>query len=219
MLKDDFINPIPKSKVKETSTKTVKLVPTDSNKVVSPYKGTIIDDDKISICGGEKDKRFIIRHRVGGKYFYSIICNVNKDPFYITTNSQINVSKGDVIGDISNDKDAYYTILDDNSNEVVVDSFLSLSNNKDKEENKKEIKKDKNKKDKENKGNTENTTNGSSSSSRDSIAKDWLVGVPSELFKLGTMAFRGNPEKKEKEETSENVKLKEEIERIKILLK
>jgi hypothetical protein len=213
MSKDNFINPIPKSKVKETSTKTVKLTPTDSNKVVSPYNGTIIDDDKISICGSEKDNRFIIRHRVGGKYFYSVICNVNKDPFYISDNSQINVSKGDVIGDVSDDKSAYYTILDDNSNEVMVDSFLSLSDDKDKGVDKKE-----NKKDKEDKGNVENNTN-SRSSNTDSIAKDWLVGVPSELFKLGTMAFKGNPDKKEKEETSENVKLKEEIDRIKMLLK
>jgi hypothetical protein len=210
MSKDNFINPVPNSRVKRTSTKTVKLTPTDSNKVVSPYDGVIIENDNIIICSSEKDNRFIIRHRVSGKYFYSVICNVNQDSSYKPGRTQINVSQGDEIGSVLNNKSTFFTILDDNTDEVMVDSFLSSSDDKDKKE-----KEDKNKKEKEDKNKKENNTT-STSSSKDSIAKDWLVGVPSELFKLATMAFKGNPEKKE---TSENIKLKEEIERIKSLLK
>ena len=107
--------------------------------------------------------------------------------------------------------------MDDNTDEVAVDYFLSSSDDKEKEDKNKKEKEDKKKKEEDKNKKENNTTN--TSSSKDSIAKDWLVGVPSELFKLGTMAFKGNPEKKEKKETSENIKLKEEIERIKSLLK
>lgn len=79
----NFILPVPDSKVKKKSEKNYELEPNRrGSKVISPYDGAIINDNTYNSCS-DKDTSFVIKHRVGGDIFYSVICNIIPDPTYV----------------------------------------------------------------------------------------------------------------------------------------
>jgi hypothetical protein len=151
----------------------------------------------------------LFRSRINNEIYYSVICNVAQDPIYAPTGTPKLVSKGTEIGKTLNNDNVNYFIVNSNGNKQNISDFIGSKNtSKDDGDNK-----GNNKKGDENKPPKVEVD---PSKSGDDLITKWLLGVPkaaADVVKSGLSADK----KREKKE--ENIKLKEDIERIKSLLK
>ena len=207
----DFIKPIKYGKMLNTSTNKKYIYEPDSNdRIIAPYEG-VITDISDSRCNG-----FIqLQHYIDGKYYISEICGINsKDIFAI---NGMKVSQGEELSKCGNEN-IIYEIKDSYNEKLPIATFFVLSKNKKEENKKEENKKEENKKEKNNK------------EEEDNEPKKWkwdleldkpITKVPdlftSMLLSPLEFAKKALSSKKETKEDDEN--LKEEIKRIKELIR
>lgn len=192
----NFTIPVSNSNTKKRTERKYEFEPKkrDSD-VVSPYDGVVINDNTYNSCS-DKDQSFLIKHNVDGDIYYSVICNVIKDPDYITSSNSKFVSKGEQIGKTINNSSVLYTIVGSNGNKQDISKFINSENNI-KDEN----------------GNIKFP---STSKTGDDVIKKWLLGVPKAALDVVKSGLSAD---KKREESKEEIKLSENIERIKSLLK
>ncbi len=195
----NFTIPVSNSNTKKRTEKKYEFEPKkrDSD-VVSPYDGVIINDNTYNSCS-DKDQSFIIKHNIDGDIYYSVICNITKDPDYILSSNSKSVSKGEQIGKTINNSSVLYTIVGSNGNKQDISKFINSDN---KENNIKD--------------GDGNIKSPSTSKTGDDVIKKWLLGVPKAALDVVKSGLSAD---KKREESKEEIKLSENIERIKSLLK
>jgi hypothetical protein len=193
-----FNNPVEGSDLKGSIfSKKVTFDAPSGTKVVMPYAGRVISHQK-NTC---KDN-VSLQHNINGETYYSFFCNVIKDPSAVGT-----LSEGESLGVVGS-SNTTLEILNSNGNKLDTETFFSGFNNK------------------ENDDELDNTKTFSTSSDVDPKVVPFLKAasfkqlLPFHLIQAGLSGLKSKKSPKYgTQDKEENVKLKEEIERIKSLLK
>jgi hypothetical protein len=175
-----FSNPIPGSKVKtSTFSKTVELSSFQNDLVVSPYDGTIVDNNP-NTCGGN----MVIKHVVDNETYFSEFCNLISPS---TLFSGVKIRQGQTIGQ-SGSNNVEYTIKNSRGKKEDVEEFFSGS--------------DKTKKEKEKSPSTLKVKD--DNTQLDSLSNALLKGM---LFPFGMVSstMEKNKEKKKNDQLSEEI--------------
>ena len=114
-------NPIPNGRTSTSyMSKTVEISSYNSDTIFSPAQGTIVSSDKLKCDGNIK-----IEHFIDGETYYSNFCKVNK----IMSFRGNQVRQGELIGTVG-DFPIEYTVTDKGGNKLDVSKFLSGGFNK-----------------------------------------------------------------------------------------
>jgi hypothetical protein len=128
-----IFNPIPNGRMSNTPfSKTVEFSSYNSDKIISPAKGTTVTSHNPTCSGNIK-----IEHFIDGETYYSNFCNVGNIMLF----RGYQVSQGELIGTVG-DSPIEYTVTNKKGDKLDVDKFLSgnFGGTKTKEEKKEKIK-------------------------------------------------------------------------------
>ena len=128
-----IFNPIPNGRMSNTPfSKTVEFSSYNSDKIISPAKGTTVTSHNPTCSGNIR-----IEHFIDGETYYSNFCNVGN----ILLFRGYQVSQGELIGTVG-DSPIEYTVTDKKGDKLDVGKFLSgnFGGTKTKEEKKEKIK-------------------------------------------------------------------------------
>lgn len=111
-----IFNPIPNGRMSNTPfSKTVEFSSYNSDKIISPAKGTTVTSHNPTCSGNIR-----IEHFIDGETYYSNFCNVGN----ILLFRGYQVSQGELIGTVG-DSPIEYTVTDKKGDKLDVDKFLS----------------------------------------------------------------------------------------------
>lgn len=186
----NYKHPVDTMSIENLLQNKIKYNSLKGTKVVMPYKGTIKNFDA-NVCNGKLE----IKHKIEGKKYNSILCGVESP-----SNNSSEISQGEKIGEMSSNNLIWMLVDDNGDTQNIYDIFKE----KDGKDNKS----------KENKYKPEKSPEDYGFGEMDPITKR-LFGLTIKPLEL-IGGFLGK-NKKDGSVSEEN--LKEEIERIKQLLK
>lgn len=208
MKSPSFINPAPYGQVKYESEKNIYFLSVPGSKLVSPYDGKVVYD-MTPPC----ENSIKIKHDFNGEEVYSIFCHVTKRK--VLDNEK--VKQGDLLGLFEDDK-IYYFLVDDNGKKQNLKKFFYYKVDDDSKKDEREsVKKGKEEKKKDNDDDKKSEKKEPVKKEKEKKLKP--EGEFEDIFLnllLAPVGVLGSSNKKSKEDDK---KLKEDITRIKKLIK
>jgi len=201
-----FSNPVPYGNFKFNGDKNAELISYPGSKLILPYDGIVVYD-MTPPC----ENYIKIKHDFNGKEVYSVFCNVKHS--MVTNNDEL--KRGSIIGRFADDK-IHYSIQDDNDSKKSLKTFFYYQVPKDKEEEEKEKSKKEKDTDKEKDSDKEKET----IKKQKDKDKNKVEGDFEDLFLRALLSPLSIVDTSKKSKTSiKDLNLKEDIQRIKNLLK
>lgn len=189
----NFKPPVDTMSIETLLQNKIKYNSMKGTKVVMPYKGTIKNFDS-NVCGGKLE----IKHKIDGKKYNSVLCGVESP-----SNNSSEISQGEKIGEMSSNNLIWMLVDEAGDTQNIYDIFKE--------------KEDKDNKSKENKNKPEKSPEDYGFGEMDPITKRLFGLTIKPLELIGD--FLGKNKKDKKNDSVDEENLKEEIERIKQLLK
>lgn len=197
----NYKHPVDTMSIENLLQNKIKYNSMKGTKVVMPYKGTIKNFDS-NVCGGKLE----IKHKIDGKKYNSVLCGVESP-----SNNSSEISQGEKIGEMSSNNLIWMLVDEAGDTQNIYDIFKNKDDKDDKDN------KSKDNKSKENKYKPEKPPEDYGFGEMDPITKRLFNLTTKPLELIGDFLGKNKKDKKDGSVDEEN--LKEEIERIKQLLK